>query len=236
MNTYEIKDVIDIHKIFSIFRAHPPLGWWFRGQANSHWKLIPKAGRQEYNLPNNRDLGRFKEWKTKARAYIKLSTLDWENLAIAQHYGMATRLLDWTYNPLIATYFAVCENFEDDGMVYCYEPELFVSEQTSLDSEARGYGYIPEAIDRRVVVQQSIFSLHSPANAEIEIKDHFIMNNLKNLNSILIPQKIKREILKHLNDYGINQSTIFPDLTGLSHHLNWLTKEMVIRKKLKDDS
>lgn len=41
---------------------------------------------------------------------------DKEFLFLAQHYGLPTRLLDWTYNPLIALYFACCSNFDKDGM------------------------------------------------------------------------------------------------------------------------
>lgn len=43
---------------------------------------------------------------------------DKEFLFLAQHYGLPTRLLDWTYNPLIALYFACCSNFDKDGIVY----------------------------------------------------------------------------------------------------------------------
>ena len=46
--------------------------------------------------------------------------LSW--LVLMQHYGMPTRLLDWTENPLIAAYFSVCENQYDDGEFWAMFP------------------------------------------------------------------------------------------------------------------
>ena len=49
-----------------------------------------------------------------------METLDY--VACAQHYGIPTRLIDWTYNPFIALYFALAENKQPDNGEY----ELFV--------------------------------------------------------------------------------------------------------------
>ena len=110
----------------------------FRGQALTcdEWPLMPKAGRPDCfwgsfqaekcgiitrysNLPF--DLVVFEEWKKQAVAVTdKLSANDWECLALAQHYGLGTRLLDWTKNPLVGLFFA-CEGHEEkDGAVYAY--------------------------------------------------------------------------------------------------------------------
>jgi len=92
-----------LHERLSAFRD----GWIFRGLSNATWKLVPKAGRPDFK---GNDQALFESWKLKAIEYLSIRPdSDWDWLAIAQHHGLATRLLDWTTNPLNAAYFAVRE-------------------------------------------------------------------------------------------------------------------------------
>ena len=91
----------------------------FRGQANYDWALKPKISRNAKNRLSEIQL--FRSWKRYAKYYLdKQPDNDWDWLAIAQHHGLSTRLLDWTKNPLVATYFAVSELSENDAVVYYY--------------------------------------------------------------------------------------------------------------------
>lgn len=133
---YLVKEIGMLHQLFQGYRSHGGVGWLFRGQGDLRWPLVPKAGRAEYLLTDIirddnplrfRDLGRFNEWKKRAFPFAPdIPENDYEALAYAQHHGLATRLLDWTLNPLVATYFAVRELPDIDGAVFCYSPHGFI--------------------------------------------------------------------------------------------------------------
>lgn len=195
--------------------------------------LVPKAGRDDFFIPDNRDLGRLRHWRTDAIAYFdRIPSNDWDCIALAQHHGLATRLLDWTYNPLVALYFACCSEPNADGAVFFYDPVTFVeSEVLPLDKATTGVGFIPAAFNNRILNQKAIFTVHNPPNQEIQLGPHSCLEGESNLQRMVVPSGLKDPFLKMLDDYGINEVTLFPDLDGWSRHLNWETIGMVNNAK-----
>jgi len=223
-----LENLEKLHLVFRGFRSHDGVGYWFRGQARLDWELLPKAGRKEYYLPDNRDLKRFDVWKRQAIAYCSLPARDLEQLALAQHHGFATRFLDWSMNPLVACYFACSDHLSADGVVYILEaPEQFLTDEANLSllSEVEGvFAYIPNAIAPRVMNQKGIFSVHCDARQEIFVKDSRFGKAQPNLVQLVIPSTLKGEVIRLLDDYGINRSVLFPDLDGLSAYINSRTE------------
>jgi len=77
----------------------------FRGHNNFMWELLPKIAREDFVFRSKSDseLKMIETFKRYARQYLsKEIKNEWHYFALAQHYGMATRLLDWTTNPLAA--------------------------------------------------------------------------------------------------------------------------------------
>lgn len=219
--TIKLTDVDMLHKVFRGIRSHDGFGYVFRGHAQASWDLLPKAGRTEFYRPDHGDLGRFHAWGRSAVAYTSLSESYLEQLALAQHHGLATRLLDWSMNPLVACYFACSDHADKDGAVWMYEMggDGFLTDENTRDTlkERQGvFGYRPKAAFPRVINQRGVFSVHCDAAHPIDVRESEVIKGYPNLIRLDIPSALKVEILIHLGDYGIDRSYLFPDLDGLS--------------------
>jgi hypothetical protein len=210
----------------------------FRGQDNIDWPLLPKAGRKDYYREaleywvekghTSGDLGRFKVWKEGAVAYCdSLPENDFECLAYAQHYGLATRLLDWTTNPLVALFFAVEMQGETDGAVFCHMPSWHLNRETfSLDHPLEGAARLtPRPFDRRILAQSGVFTYHF--HPDVALTSNEVVGEMReaapegvDLVVIRVTAKFKPMLQHHLSAIGISRKTLFPDLEGLSSFVN----------------
>lgn len=192
----------------------------FRGHKSSEYKLIPSIGRYNTNkkkefTPDD-EIKTLKLFKQKSYPYLDKNVSKLELLALAQHYGLPTRLLDWTWNPLVALYFSVKDDFNQDSAIFVWEKNF----SSQLNPEFDPFKikeiklYIPLHFTKRIVAQSGIFSIQPNPNSEI-------VDN--NISKIIIKKEIRLEIKKSLEKFGINQSTIFPDLDGVGEYVKWLT-------------
>lgn len=235
-DTTKIFTLLDYLSIIqSSFTPANNLGWIYRGQSDIEWKLIPKAGRKEFfdekwkeEEPDNPhyDLLRFNDWKDKAYPYlIQKPEYELELLALAQHHGLATRLLDWTKNPLVALFFAVNDCKDSDGVVYCYLENYVIPYYTENFREINHImSFQPRPINPRISNQQGLFTYHPEPNVELKscepISRLEITYKDTNLAKIIIEKSFKNRIMRELNELGINYSFLFPGLDGLSALIN----------------
>ncbi|PAX09473.1 FRG domain-containing protein [Sphingomonas lenta] len=162
---------------------HSDSGWVFRGMGDASFRLLPSIGR----IPNY-SLARERSVLASFRRAVPLHQTDtgfrdWEYLALAQHHGVPTRLLDWSTNPFVAAYFAASspagpKDVCIDGVDVRATPErsavacrivatrvrraqmLNIDGNTDpfLETEVRFVQ--PRAISSRIGSQSGLFSLH----------------------------------------------------------------------------
>jgi len=200
----------------------------FRGQ-NDNYPLIPKLGRTKQNIYFERvEQKLISEIKRRGDKLVKKSEFDdWELLVYVQHFGLATRLLDWTTNPLIALWFS-CQDVTEKKNAYVYV--LKYSDNSLLDTSKikspftieNTEIYKPNLNNERIIAQNGWFTAHSLKNdknkfialeEEPRFKDKIWL--------IEIPAKHKGEILAKLDILGINHEVIYPGIEGACKYVNW---------------
>jgi FRG domain len=201
----------------------------FRGQ-NKDLPLLPKIARSDQKLnPVDKESAMLSELKIRGGVYRDLSLLDtWGLLSLAQHYGLATRLLDWTRNPLVAIWFA-CKEVVDENSphVYILLPHWeidFLDRKKLLNPDDHvGISILrPQMEDSRVIAQDGWFTVH-PVSRKYRkfLPLGELAHHAEGMVKIKINTNSKGAILRDLDTLGISYQTIFPDLEGVCQYINW---------------
>ncbi len=221
----KIKNLADLYANTKDMRGG--YDWFYRGHSNSSWSLLPKAGRSKV-MSKNEKL-HFESWKRRAVEYIRFSPNDgWDWLSVAQHHGFPTRLLDWSTNPLIAAYFAANAHNDLDGAIYAFQPNSYVKRENIHPLEYEGLSlFRPTAYASRISRQSGVFTIHGPPDKKMVLGGSY-----GKIKKFEVPACIKSDLLLDLDHFGINVASIFPDLDGLSSHINWVISRRDLRSEL----
>lgn len=212
---------------------------WYRGQESSMWKLLPQYVRLVDKQSEATLLKRFKQSAAMLVSSTALSTsFDW--LFLMQHYGVPTRLLDWSESPLVALYFAVenAESHDQDGALWTLDPTELNKNAGIHDKDEENYipsfedeeltGYSVESLksntrlqlepiatiatrnNARIQAQQGVFTVHH--NKPTAIED---IQPAEHTRKFIIPANSKPTLKKQLALLGYTKFQLFPELSSI---------------------
>lgn len=217
---------------------------WFRGHGNEKYYLLPSLLRYKNGLDKEQYL--FHKFRRFSEKVFPHKESEWETLFDMQHYGLPTRLLDWTETFGIALYFAAYNHNGlkgDHAAIYLLDP-LKLNRESSLSRifkipyEEGDFSYskiywegkpfkapAPIAIEPifrndRILAQRGMFTVHHDNLEAIENKFPKAVKKVT-LSYDAIPAA--QEFLKLAN---INEFSVYPDLAGIA---NFLKKESGLR-------
>lgn len=223
-----VSNVAEFHKaLYNSFQKTSDPCYIFRGQSNFEWSVVSSAARRimhsvkidhvpvesyinyHKNLINSAFLKGFDH-----NSGTKLSEL--EVIAELQHHGAATCLIDFTFDSLVALYFACVDEFDADGSVFIINiqnnPQIKIIDSNQSQNfvcsflpieDTTIWFWEPKQTNNRILRQHSVF-LFGPSLIDSEY-----------LLKIRINRESKKEILLELKDYyNLSLETLFCDLPG----------------------
>ena len=220
--------------------------FWFRGHSEASWHLTPAALRPGKVDDRKAGLGLISDFKRIAEAKLSRPpdpSDEFKWAQIAQHYGLPTRLLDWTESAATALYFA-CLRPDADGLVFVMNPRELNSvgelgEARILDPQSdrnlilkflrsepkeEKAGKYPMAVhpvwgSERIIVQRGTFTLHGPMFSLDGVQEGSRKKHVSSLVAIPIWRESKRLLRSELRRIGVDEMTLFPELEHSCRHL-----------------
>lgn len=223
----------------------------FRGLASSEHQLSTSLARL---AGGTRDISRLEVALLRNfRKYAHAQTsygIDsvWQWLAVGQHHGLPTRLVDWTYSPLVALHFATEHpaHYDQDGSVWCVNfveanrllprrLRAMLEEESSDTFTIDMLGAFRSLREFDALSREPFVAFIEPPSLDTRILNQFALFSLMPsataclerwmqahtdlCRRVVVPAELKWEVRDKLDQSNINERTLFPGLDGLSRWL-----------------
>jgi hypothetical protein len=227
-------------------------GWAFRGQQKATWRLESSLSRYMRDYVQDRSQWRAREerairvFRRKAHNFLAHPDLlkdDLRCLALMQHHGAPTRLLDFTKSPFAAAFFAL-ERATEDAAVYALntpalwnnralpkanpsltrdviDPRVQDNFERYFFSNANEIIWFgePTEMDDRLIAQSGTFVVPGVIDKPL----HDILDGYESheelLHKIVLPSRIRVDAMKWLYRMNITNASLFPGLDGLARSI-----------------
>ncbi len=215
----------------------------FRGVADKRWGLVPSLNRC---CPQNLALEKHILRNFRKYGYADLTDCHsfWQLVAMGQQYGLPTRLLDWTYSPLVAAHFATedIDSYHIDGAILCCDMQkinrslpgalksILSSESCNVFSMDMLDGAAADFFALQRLSDTPFAFFFEPASTVNRIANqyalfsltsdpHALIDSLPDAGDaflrIIIPARVKLEIRDKLDYINISERMIYPGLDGI---------------------
>lgn len=239
----------------------PENRWLFRGQSDANWDIntslfrafedaVPiirhKTGTNRRFARDEHERSLVDSFKRSAHLYRSTlpkddETLEW--LAIMQHYGAPTRLLDVTLSPHIAAYFAL-DAGHTDAAIFAFNHEKLRPKNVPPESlrkklfqkEASSESFIvtfrPRMTTERLVAQQGVFLVPSTNHESLRDLIEHMRTTASACKKIIVPEALRFDGIQRLRRMNLTSTALFPGIDGFCRSLRFQIFERIQTQRL----